>query len=840
MSGVTVAQFAEALKVSVDRLLVQLEEAGVSVGGADDIISDEAKKELLNHLRQSHGRKTEQGSVAPRKITLNRRDKSELKLSGGQGRTRTVNVEVRRKRSYINRGVLEEEARRQQEEIDAQQAVETAAKLAAEQLEQERKAAEDASRREAEEAEKRRQQENEARTREEQEARKNAAELRARESAEASARKAAEKESLARTEEARNQRRSKAQDVDHTLHVASDIKRRRKKKQTRRRNVSVNVDSQHGFEQPTAPVIREVQLPESITISQLAQQMAVKGAEVIKVMMGMGVMVTINQVIDQDTAILVVEEFGHTPVPVSPDALDKQILGTMDSGGEALPRPPVVTIMGHVDHGKTSLLDYIRRTKVAAGEAGGITQHIGAYSVTTENGEIAFLDTPGHAAFSAMRARGAQVTDIVILVVAADDGVKPQTEEAIRHAKAAQVPIVVAVNKIDKPGADPDRVRNELTVKEVIPEEWGGDTMFVNVSALTGEGVDKLLESVLLQADVLELKAPVDGPAQGVVIESSLEIGRGTVATVLVTRGTLRQGDAIVAGEIFGRVRKMMDESGNEIAEAGPSTPVAVLGLSGMPGAGDEVAAVDDERKAREVAQFRHGRTRDAKLARQQAAKLEDAFDQMKSGLLKSLQVLIKADVHGSAEALRDALMKLSNEEVTVKVIGAGVGGITESDVNLAAASGAFVIGFNVRADAAARAAVKESGIEIRYYSIIYEAIEDIESAVTGMLAPEIREQIVGTAEVRDVFDSPKMGKIAGCLVVEGFVKRSNPIRVLRQDTVIYEGELESLRRFKDDVNEVRSGTECGIGVKNYNDVRVGDQIECYERIEVARKAASA
>jgi len=840
MSGVTVAQFAETLKVSVERLLVQLEEAGVAVGGADDIISDDAKMELLNHLRQSHGRKAENDSVAPRKITLNRRDKTELKLAGGQGKTRTVNVEVRRKKSYIKRDVLEEEARRQQEEIDAQQAAEAAAKLAVEQKEAERRAAEDASRREAEEAEKRRQEEeSEARTREEQEARKAAAEVRTRELAELSARKAAEKESSARTEDARTQRRAKAQDVDHTLHVATD-KRRRKKKQTRRRSVSVNVDSQHAFEQPTAPVIREVPVPESITISQLAQQMAVKGAEVIKVMMGMGFMATINQVIDQDTAILVVEEFGHTPIPVSLDALDDQILGTMDAGGEPMPRPPVVTIMGHVDHGKTSLLDYIRRAKVAAGEAGGITQHIGAYSVKTENGEIAFLDTPGHAAFSAMRARGAQVTDIVILVVAADDGVKPQTEEAIRHAKAAGVPIIVAVNKIDKPDADLDRVRNELTVKEVIPEEWGGDTMFVNVSALTGEGIDKLLEAVLLQADILELKAPIDGRAQGVVIESSLEIGRGTVATVLVTRGTLRQGDSIVAGEVFGRVRKMMDETGQEITAAGPSKPVAVLGLSGMPSAGDEVAAVDDERKAREVAQFRHGRARDAKLAKQQAAKLEDAFDQMKSGLLKSLQVLIKADVHGSAEALRDALVKLSNDEVTVKVIGAGVGGITESDVNLAAASGAFVIGFNVRADAAARAAVKESGVQIRYYSIIYEAIEDIESAVTGMLAPEIREQIVGTAEVRDIFDSPKLGKIAGCLVMEGFVKRSNPIRVLRQDTVIYEGELESLRRFKDDVNEVKSGTECGIGVKNYNDVRVGDQIECYERIEVARKAASA
>lgn len=839
MSGVTVEKFAETLKVSVDRLLVQLEEAGVSVSGADDVISDDAKMELLNHLRRSHGRTAEKDSVAPRKITLSRRDKSELRLSGGQGRSRTVNVEVRRKRSYVKRDVLEEEARQQQEELDAQRAAEEAAKLAEEQAEQERLAAEEAAQREAEEAESLRQQQEEAAKAEQQEtAARLAAEEAARQTAESAAREAAQRESAARAEDSRAQRRAKAQDTGHTLHVASDKKRRRKKKQTRRRNVSVNVDSQHGFEQPTAPVVREVQIPESITVGELAQQMAIKGGEVIKAMMGMGVMATINQVIDQDTATLVVEELGHTPVPVKDNALDDQILGSIEHEGEALPRPPVVTIMGHVDHGKTSLLDYIRRAKVAAGEAGGITQHIGAYSVSTDKGEIAFLDTPGHAAFTAMRARGAQVTDIVILVVAADDGVKPQTEEAVQHAKAAGVPLVVAVNKIDKPDADPDRVRNELSAFEVIPEEWGGENIFVNVSAQTGEGVDDLLEAVLLQADVLELKAVADGPAQGVVIESSLETGRGTVATVLVTRGTLKQGDSLVAGEVFGRVRKMMDESGQEVQSAGPSKPVAVLGLSGTPSAGDEVAAVGDERKAREVAQFRHGRARDAKLAQQQAAKLEDVFGQMQSGQLKSLQIMVKADVHGSAEALRDALVKLSNDEVTVKVIGAGVGGITESDVNLAAASNAIVIGFNVRADGAARNAIKESGVEVRYYSIIYEAIEDVEAAATGMLSPEIREQIVGLAEVRDVFRSPKLGDIAGCLVMEGSVRRSNPIRVLRDDTVIYEGELESLRRFKDDVNEVKSGTECGIGVKNYNDVKVGDQIECYERIEVARTSA--
>ena len=842
MSGVTVAQFAETLKVSVDRLLVQLGEAGVSVNGADDVISDDAKMELLNHLRRSHGGKDEEKvSVAPSKITLNRRAKSELKLSGAQGRSRTVNVEVRRKKSYVKRDVLEEEARKQQEELDAERQAEEAAvqNAVAEKAAQE--AAEHMKLQEAEEAEKNREaNEEQARLKADEDARSIEDENQRKATEEKAAREAADKESQARSQDTRDQRRAKAQDDGKTLHVTTDKRRRRKKKQGRRRNVSVNVDSQHGFEQPLEPVIHDVEIPESISVGDLAQQMAIKGGEVIKVMMGMGVMATINQVIDQETAILVVEELGHTPKLIKDDALDEQILGSVDVEGEALPRPPVVTIMGHVDHGKTSLLDYIRTSKVAAGEAGGITQHIGAYSVTTDKGQITFLDTPGHAAFTAMRARGAKVTDIVILVVAADDGVKPQTEEAILHAKAAEVPLIVAVNKCDKPDADPDRVRNELSAKEVAPDDWGGDTMFVNVSAQTGDGIDDLLDAILLQADVLELKAVQEGPAHGIVVESSLEKGRGTVATALVTRGTLRQGDSIVAGEVFGRVRKMTDENGREVTAAGPSMPVAILGLSGTPSSGDDVDAVGDERKAREVAEFRHGRTRDAKLAQQQAAKLEDVFSQMQAGELKTFQVLVKADVHGSAEALRDSLINLSNDEVVVKVVSAGVGGITESDVNLAAASSAIVIGFNVRADGSARNALKESGVEVRYYSIIYEAIDDVEGAVTGMLAPEIREQIVGLAEVRDVFTSPKLGDIAGCLVMEGLVKRSNPIRVLRDDTVIYEGELESLRRFKDDVNEVRSGTECGIGVKNYDNVQVGDQIECFERIEVARTAKKA
>jgi translation initiation factor IF-2 len=840
MSGVTVAEFAKTLKVTVDRLLDQLGEAGVAVKGADDIISDEAKMELLNHLRRSHGRQTEKASVAPSKITLNRRDKSEIRMSSGQGRSRTVNVEVRRKKAYIKRDVLAEEARQQQEALDAERHAREEAEAAAKRVEEERVAAERAERDAVKEAEsKREEEEAAARNRAEREAREIEEENRKRQSEEQAAREVAEREAKARDQESRTQRRAKAEDSNKTLHVTTDKRRRRKKTPARRRSVSVNVDSQHGFEQPTAPVIREVRIPESIAVGDLAQQMAIKGGEVIKVMMGMGVMATINQVIDQDTAILVVEELGHTPVPVTDSALDEEILGAVEVEGEEVPRAAVVTIMGHVDHGKTSLLDYIRRTKVAAGEAGGITQHIGAYNVKTDKGQITFLDTPGHAAFTAMRARGAQVTDIVILVVAADDGVKPQTKEAVQHAKAAEVPMIVAVNKMDKPEADPERVRNELAALEVIPEDWGGETQFVNLSAQTGEGIDELLDAIVLQAELLELKAVPTGPAAGIVVESSLETGRGTVATALVTRGTLKRGDSIVAGEVFGRVRKMMNESGQEVAEAGPSMPVAILGLSGTPSAGDELVAVGDERKAREVAQFRHNRARDSKLAKQQAAKLDDVFGQMQSGDLKNLQILVKADVHGSAEALRDSLLKLSNDEVQVKVVSSGVGAITESDISLAAASSAIVIGFNVRADGSARNAIKESGVEVRYYSIIYEAIEDVENAVTGMLAPEIREQIVGLAEVRDVFKSPKMGDIAGCLVTEGYVKRSNPIRVLREGTVIYEGELESLRRFKDDVNEVKSGTECGIGVKNYNDVKIGDQIECFERIEVAATAKS-
>ena len=621
------------------------------------------------------------------------------------------------------------------------------------------------------------------------------------------------------------------------LHLASEKAGKRKKaKASREKELSVSGQAKHGFERPTAPIVREVSIPETISVAELAQRMSVKAADLIKFMMKLGSMVTINQVLDQTTATLVVEEMGHIPKPLQENALEEAVVQSIQVEGETVPRAPVVTIMGHVDHGKTSLLDYVRRTKVAAGEAGGITQHVGAYHVKTDKGMITFLDTPGHEAFTAMRARGAKVTDIVVLVVAADDGVMPQTIEAVQHAKAAGVPLVVAVNKIDKPDAEPDRVKQELVAHEVVPEEWGGDVMFKNVSAKTGDGVDELLDAILLQAEVMELRAVKDAPASGVVVESTLDKGRGPVATILVQNGTLHKGDVLLTGHEYGRVRAMLDENGQPVEDAGPSMPVVVLGLSGTPNAGDSAVVVSEERKAREIALFRQGKFRDVELARQQGAKLEDMFSQMSQGTASVLNLVVKADVQGSLEALRESLTKLSTEEVQVKLVTSGVGGINESDVNLAIASGAVVFGFNVRADAAARRIAEERGVEIRYYSVIYDVIDDVKKALSGMLSPEIKEQIVGLAEVRDVFRSPKFGSIAGCLVVEGAVKRNNPIRVLRDNVVIYEGKLESLRRFKDDVNEVRAGTECGIGVKDYNDVKPGDQIEVYERVEVARQ----
>ncbi len=840
MADVTVSQFAQVLKVPVDRLLVQLDQAGIKVAGPDDRISDEAKLELLTHLRRSHG--SEQDGGAPRKITLRRKTQSEIKLASAQGRARTVNVEVRSTRKYVKRDVLQEQARHQQEDLDQKRReAEEAARLETERLEAERRE------RERIEAENRRRIEEEQTRKRAQEDARRLAEQQAREEAERRDReqlRRAASEQQARERPAPLEEEAPAEEVEdkqatrygrEELHVATDVSSRfKKKKRAKSRAVAVSGDARHAFEMPTMPVKREVSIGETITVAELAQKMAVKATEVIKVLMNMGTLATINQPIDQDTAVLVAEELGHTAKLQKEDQIEADLQGVTAEEVELEARPPVVTVMGHVDHGKTSLLDYIRRTKVAAGEAGGITQHIGAYQVETPKGTITFLDTPGHAAFTAMRARGAKVTDVVVLVVAADDGVMPQTIEAIQHARAASVPIVVAVNKIDKSDADPDRVRTELSKQEIIPEEWGGQSIFVNVSARTGDGVDRLLESILLQAEVLELKAPARGLAGGVVIESSVEKGRGAVATVLVKRGTLRMGDPILAGTEYGRVRAMFDETGNAVQEALPSTPVAVLGLSGVPNAGDELLAVESERKAREVALYRQSKTRDVKLARQ-VTRPEDVFSQLGSEKAGVIAVLLKADVQGSVEALRDALGQLSTEEVQVKVIASGVGGITVSDVQLAAASAARIIGFNVRADAGARDALKETGVEVRYYSIIYEAIDDVRQMMSGLLQPEVKEQIVGIAQVREVFRSSKFGVVAGCLVTEGLVRRNNPIRVLRDNVVIFEGALESLRRFKDDVGEVRAGTECGIGVKNYQDVRIGDQIECFARVEIAR-----
>jgi translation initiation factor IF-2 len=835
MADVTVAQFAEVLKVPVDRLLQQLDQAGIKVDGAQDMISEDAKHELLTHLRRSHGHDDMQtADAAPRKITLRRKSQSELKLASPQGRARTVNVEVRSKRTYVKREVLEDQARHQQEEIEKARETEEAAKAAQERAERERLERERLDRERLEE---------ESRRRTDEEVRKRTAEEEARRQAEQMARDQAERERKAAAAAKPGKAAREGADDKATrygrqeLHIVGDVSSRHKKKKSRdgrRRSMGTDADAKHGFEMPTARVVREVAIGEAMTVGELAQKMAVKATEVIKVMMNMGVMATINQMIEQDTAVLVVEEMGHTAVLRKENVIEDDLQGVTDDSLEVLPRPPVVTVMGHVDHGKTSLLDYIRRTKVAAGEAGGITQHIGAYHVETAKGMVTFLDTPGHAAFTSMRARGAQVTDIVILVVGADDGVMPQTIEALQHAQAAKVPIVVALNKMDKPEADPERVKQELTKYGVIPEEWGGENIFVPVSARTGQGVDQLLDAILLQAEVLELKAPTAGLAGGFVIESSLEKGRGAVATVLVLRGTLKLGDPLLIGQEFGRVRALFDEAGRPVESAGPSIPAVVLGLSGAPNAGDELLVVESERKAREVAMHRQSRLRDVKLA-QKSASMQDVFTNMGESKPNVVQLLVKADVQGSVEALRDSLNGLSTGEVAVNVVASGVGGLTESDVTLAAASKARIIAFNVRGDAAARAAIKEHGIDVRYYSIIYEAIDDIRAVLTGMLAPEVKEQIVGLAEVRSVFRSSKFGTVAGCMVIDGYVRRNFPIRVLRDNVVIFEGALESLKRFKDDVNEVRAGTECGIGVKNYNDVREGDQIECYSRVEVAR-----
>ena len=849
MPEVSVKQYAEVIQIPVERLLEQLEEAGLAVKSADDSISDNEKTELLGYLRRKHGKEHQAG---PERITLRRKTLSEIKMPvSGQGnrskiRSKTVSVEVRKRRTYIKRSVIEEEALKRAQEIEEQQAKAEAEELARREAEKEAAAkleeqaapadspqpavpaetetvpaAEPAVTSEPEPV-------GETVTYDLQEEEtpqplEDVAEQRADAAPELPAEPpppAAEKEKPARIHR-------------EELHVASGKSGRRKKKK-RTRQV-VKRPPQHGFEKPTAPIVREVEIPESITVSELAQRMSVKSTEVIKAMMNLGSMVTINQMIDQETAAIVAEEMGHKAKMLKENELEEEIMQSGRTEGHETSRAPVVTIMGHVDHGKTSLLDFIRRSKVAAGEAGGVTQHIGAYSVKTENANITFLDTPGHEAFTAMRARGAKVTDIVILVVAADDGVMPQTEEAIQHARAGSVPLIVAINKIDKADADPDRVKQELSKFEVIPEDWGGDTMFVNLSAKTGEGVDSLLDSISLQAEVLELKAVPDGPASGTVIEARLDKGRGPVATILVQNGEMQRGDMILTGHEFGRVRAMHDESAVEVSAAGPSIPVEVLGLSGTPKAGDDMRVVHDERKAREIALFRQGKYREVKLAKQQASKAKDAITRMNNADGVSVNVLIKTDVQGSAEALSEALQKLSGDEVAVNIISTGVGGITESDINLALASNGRVIGFNVRVDGAARKLVDEEGVDLRYYSVIYDVIDDVKAAINGLLSPEVREQIVGVAEVKDVFSSPAFGEIAGCIVSSGLVRKANPIRVLRDNVVIYEGQLESLRRFKDDVNEVKSGIECGVGVKNYNDVKPGDQIEVFERIEVER-----
>ncbi|MEV8471297.1 translation initiation factor IF-2 [Ralstonia sp. UNC404CL21Col] len=962
MASTTVAQLAGELNRSASALLEQLQAAGVQKATPEDVITESDKTRLLDYLKRAHG-SAEDG--ARKKITITKRETSEIRQADATGKTRTVQVEVKKKRVLVKRDEpnaaqaeseaaeaapvvdaeeiarREEEQRRQAELLARQEAELKARQEAMEREEAERRARQEAAeaeqKRQAElaakkaeeeavaaraaaeasdEAPRRKAEEDAARLASEREAAQKAADearvaadkIKAEEDAARKRREAAEAEARAiremmsaparvlKTPAERKAEEVKKAEQSGTLHKpvkpagearpaaaakkpaapapaaaapsspSGDKKGGRGKSgwqddnrtgkrgglKTRGdtgggadgwRSGSKGGRNRHGddnrnaFQAPTEPVVREVHVPETISVADLAHKMSVKAAEVIKQMMKLGQMVTINQVLDQETAMIVVEEMGHQAVAAKLDDPEALLIGGVEepTNAEAETRPPVVTVMGHVDHGKTSLLDYIRRAKVAAGEAGGITQHIGAYHVETDRGVITFLDTPGHEAFTAMRARGAKATDIVILVVAADDGVMPQTKEAIAHAKAAEVPIVVAITKVDKPEANPDRVKQELVAESVIPEEYGGDVPFVPVSAKTGEGIDSLLENVLLQAEVLELKAPINAPAKGLVVEAQLDKGKGPIATVLVQSGTLKRGDVVLAGTAYGRVRAMLDENGKPAKEAGPSIPVEIQGLSEVPGAGEEVLVLPDERKAREIALFRQGKFRDVKLARQQAAKLENMLEQMSEGDVKSLPLIIKADVQGSQEALVHSLQKLSTDEVRVQVVHAAVGGITESDVNLATASKAVIIGFNTRADAGARKLAEHQGIDIRYYNIIYDAVDEVKAAMSGMLSPEKREETTGLVEVRQVFHVPKVGAVAGCMVLDGFVKRNSLVRVLRANVVIFSGELDSLKRFKDDVKEVKQGFECGLSIKNFNDVQEGDQLEIYEITEVAR-----
>ncbi|WP_420592059.1 translation initiation factor IF-2 [Bacterioplanoides sp.] len=912
MADVTVKELADVVNIGVDRLLSQMKEAGLPQTGSDDAVSDDQKQTLLAFLKSSHG----ESGDAPKKITLKRKATTTLKV--GAGGKKQVNVEVRKKRTYVKRdeSELAAEKARVEAKAAADQAAEDEAARAAEAAQA--KAAADAEQAAAEKAQadkaaaeakvakkpepkvkkeapkapqmpkatatakptarvvakKVEEKKPTATLKPKAEAKPKAtakpkvkvtpaeerrakpskpvAKVRQKPTEDEAAQKRAEAEAVQARQDDGGRKRGKGGDrrngddrdkrfVDGSEQDRNGRNKGRNKGKLkgaarRQQNQAANANNEHGFSKPTAPVIKEVELPEAISVGELAQKLAVKAGEVIKELMKLGVMATINQTLDQDTATLVVEEMGHKVSKlISDNELEEAVTESVSYEGEQTTRAPVVTVMGHVDHGKTSLLDYIRKSRVVSGEAGGITQHIGAYHVDTDHGMVSFLDTPGHAAFTSMRARGAQSTDVVILVVAADDGVMPQTEEAVQHAKAAGVPIVVAINKMDKEAADPDRAKNELAARDVIPEDWGGDVPFVPVSAHTGQGIDELLEAVILQAELLELKAHFDGPGQGVVVESRLDKGRGPVATLLVQNGTLKKGDIVLAGTYYGRARALLDENGKPTDEAGPSIPVEILGLGGTPDAGDVFMVVESEKKAREVAEFREAKLKEQIQQRQQKAKLDALFAGMQEGEQANLNIILKTDVRGSLEAIAASLEKLATDEVKVTIVSSGVGGITETDATLAVASGAVMFGFNVRADNAAKKVVEANEVDMRYYSVIYDLLDDVKQAMGGLLAPELREEIVGIAEVRDVFNSPKFGQIAGCMVVDGTIYRNKKIRVLRENVVIYEGELESLRRFKDDVQEVRQAMECGIGVKNYQDVRPGDQIEVFDVREIAR-----
>ncbi len=873
MSDKTVQDLAGVVGIPLQRLLEQMKEAGISAHVADDLVNEEDKMKLLGHLRKRHGKDQEGKTSGAKKVTLKRRTVTSLKQGTVSGKdTKTINIQVNKKKTYIRREDAISDAEREElEKVKKDLAAREEKQAAAEQLHRD-KAAREKAELEAQQAAQE-QQQAEARAAAEKQAKQTEAELLVAEKAkrleasvernaekvrkQAAAKKAAaERKANAGTRRpagagarkpAAGAKKSDTKDKQPTVHRRADKpagggkatygKKGRKKGRGRKEQQFVS-EAKHAFEMPTEVTAKDVSIPENIVVSELALKMSIKAAEVIKHLMKLGIMSTINQSIDQETAVILVEEMGHNPIMTSEEDHETEMLAehTETDDREEFSRAPIVTIMGHVDHGKTSLLDYIRETRVAASEAGGITQHIGAYQVKTDHGAVTFLDTPGHAAFTAMRARGADVTDVVIVVVAADDGVMPQTKEAVEHARAAKVPMIIAINKIDKAEANPDKVMQELSAIEVVPEEWGGDVQFLKVSAKTGEGVNELIEALILQAEILELKAPNEGTASGLVIESRLDKGRGAVASIMVQKGTLEQGQIILCGQEYGRIRAMFNENGTKLKQAGPSSPVEILGLSGTPNAGDDFVVVTSERAARELAEHREDKTRSRHNAAQKASKLEEVFSKMAAGETSNLNIIIKTDVQGSLEALRESLVKLSTDEVSVKVVYGGVGGINEGDANLALASGAILIGFNVRADATARKLIAEKDIDLHYYSVIYDAIDEVKKSLSGMLSPEIKEKIVGLAEVRDVFRSPKFGSIAGCMVIDGFVKRNLPIRVLRENVVIYEGQLESLRRFKDDANEVKMGMECGIGVKNYNDVKVGDQIEVFERFEVQRE----